>query len=82
MGSALRCDNIVYKAVTAFCVGIIMLNRYFNIDVILCSLAINNLRIKRHTAFIQILNILFNTALIMKCAFLFFLLPQIRQIDF
>ena len=48
MGSALRCVDIVYKAVDILRVGIVVLHGNLHQHVVLLALAVDHIVVKRH----------------------------------
>ena len=56
MGSAFGSSDIIYKAVSIFCIGIVVLHGHFHHDPVLCSFKIQDILIKRRGALVQILD--------------------------
>ena len=69
MGSAFRSRDVIYKTVGTFGVSIVVLHGNFHINIILHSFTVNNIRVKRCLAFIQVSHKLLDTALIMEGLF-------------
>ena len=69
MSTTLRCGNIIYKTVGSFCVRIIMLHGYFYVYIISGSFTVNNIRIQRSLAFVQVCNELLDSSLIVEGLF-------------
>ena len=84
MGSSLRCIDIIYKAVRALRIRIVMLHCHFHINVILTAFEVHNIFIERRFALIQVCDKLLDSALIVKLSYDWlpvFLHPHILQND-
>ena len=83
MHTALRCNDVIYEAENIFVIGIIVLQGYFHIDIILGSLAVDDLIIDRCLAPVQVGHEFLDTTLIVEGIFAALLLrsPEILQRD-
>ena len=72
MCSAFRRDNIIYKRICGFIVGIVVLHRNLNRYTIFYTLTIDNFIVNSFFMTVDVFYKLLNTTLIMEGAFFFF----------
>ena len=70
MGTALRRRNVVDETVRIFLIGIVVLHRNLNENAVSFSLAVDDVRVERRFALVQVADKLFDTALIMEMSLL------------
>ena len=81
MHAALRGVDVIYKGVHALVKRVVVLQRNLDIYAILRTFAVNNLRIQRHRAAVQIANELLNTTFVVECLLLLLAFSYIPQHD-
>ena len=67
MGTALRRRNVVDKTIRIFLIGIVVLHCNLNKNAVSFSLAVDDVRVERRFALVQIADKFFDTALIVEC---------------
>lgn len=67
MGTALRRRNVVDETVRIFLIGIVVLHRNLNENAVSFSLAVDDVRVERRFALVQVADKLFDTALVVEC---------------
>ena len=66
MGTALRRRNVVDETVRIFLIGIVVLHRNLNENAVSFSLAVDDVRVERRFALVQVADKLFDTADVYK----------------
>ena len=79
MGTAPRRRNVVDETVRIFLIGIVVLHRNLNENAVSFSLAVDDVRVERRFALVQVADKLFDTALVVECFFHYRIRAQIAQ---
>ena len=81
MGTALRRRNVVDETVRIFLIGIVVLHRNLNENAVSFSLAVDDVRVERCFALVQVADKLLDTALVVECFLHYRIRAQIAKND-
>ena len=82
MGTAIGGIDVIHERKDIFCVAVVMLESHFHQHAVLFAAGVENIVIKRLTAFVDIRNKFLDAAFVVEGAFLFLAFPQVDEVDF